>query len=141
MHALQGMSYQLHSSRCFSSTPHDTSTAVSPSNAKAATPQSSEEAQRIVLYRGRGMVPFRVLVRLKIFQLGGVAALAIPINTFLVEVTFSANTGLCRCTLWYLFLPHSPGSFIMPCVLRHELSGHINPVHMFNSLVSKHSGS
>ena len=32
------------------------------------------------------MIPFRVLVRLKIFQLAGVAALAIPINTFLVEV-------------------------------------------------------
>ena len=43
----------------------------------------------MVLYRGRGMVPFRVLVRLKIFQLAGVAALAIPINTFLVEVCFS----------------------------------------------------
>ena len=38
------------------------------------------------------MVPFRVLVRLKIFQLGGVAALAIPINTFLVEVEYQHET-------------------------------------------------
>ena len=40
-----------------------------------------------MLYRGWGMVPFRVLVRLKIFQLASIAALAIPINTFLVEVS------------------------------------------------------
>lgn len=40
-----------------------------------------------VLYRGVGMIPFRVLVRLKIFQLVGVAALAIPINTFLVQAS------------------------------------------------------
>ena len=32
------------------------------------------------------MVPFRLLVRFKIFQLAGVAALAVPINTFLSEV-------------------------------------------------------
>ena len=99
MHALQGMLYQLQHRRCFSSSPHDTSTTVAPSSAKAATPQSSEEAQRTVLYRGRGMVPFRVLVRLKIFQLGGVAALAIPINTFLVEVDYQ----------------HKPRLVAMPC--------------------------
>lgn len=34
------------------------------------------------------MVPFRLLVRFKIFQLVGVAALAVPINTFLSEVRF-----------------------------------------------------
>ncbi len=86
------MPYQLQHRRCFSSSPHDTSTAVSPSSARAATPQIGEEAERTVLYRGRGMVPFRVLVRLKIFQLGGVAALAIPINTFLVEVEYQHET-------------------------------------------------
>ena len=41
-----------------------------------------------VLYKGRWMVPFRVLVRLKLFQLAGVAALAVPINTLLSEVRF-----------------------------------------------------
>jgi len=39
-----------------------------------------------VLYKGRWMLPFRVLVRLKIFQLGGVAACAMPLGTFLTEV-------------------------------------------------------
>ena len=39
-----------------------------------------------VLYRGAGMVPFRLLVRFKVFQLAAVAALAIPISTFLSEV-------------------------------------------------------
>lgn len=38
-----------------------------------------------VLYKGRWMLPFRVLVRLKIFQLGGVAACAVPLGTFLTE--------------------------------------------------------
>ena len=41
---------------------------------------------KIVLYKGRYMQTFRLLVRFKIFQLVGIAALAIPINTFLVEV-------------------------------------------------------
>ena len=39
-----------------------------------------------MLYRGLGMVPFRLLVRFKVFQLAAVAALAIPISTFLSEV-------------------------------------------------------
>lgn len=56
----------------------------------------------MVLYKGRGMVPFRVLVRLKIFQLAGVAALAIPINTFLVEV----RSFLCLCIYTFYNLSH-----------------------------------
>ena len=43
-----------------------------------------------VLYRGLGMVPFRLLVRFKVFQLAAVAALAIPISTFLSEVRHQA---------------------------------------------------
>lgn len=39
------------------------------------------------------MVPFRLLVRFKIFQLAGVAALAVPINTFLSEVKFPFGPG------------------------------------------------
>jgi hypothetical protein len=42
-------------------------------------------APAVVLYKGVGMVPFRVLVRLKVFQLAGVAGLAIPVNSFLGE--------------------------------------------------------
>lgn len=37
------------------------------------------------MYKGRWMLPFRVMVRLKIFQLGGVAACAMPLGTFLTE--------------------------------------------------------
>jgi hypothetical protein len=44
---------------------------------------SPQPIKKQVLYRGKGIKIFRVLVRLKIFQLGGVAALAIPISTFL----------------------------------------------------------
>lgn len=34
------------------------------------------------------MVPIQVLVRLKVFQLAGVAALAVPMVTFLTQVIF-----------------------------------------------------
>lgn len=44
------------------------------------------DAGKIVLYKGRYMRMFRMLVRFKIFQLVGIAALAVPINTFLAEV-------------------------------------------------------
>ena len=42
---------------------------------------------KVVLYKGAYMHPFRMLVRFKIFQLFGIAALAVPINTFLVAVS------------------------------------------------------
>ena len=45
------------------------------------------DAGKIVLYKGRYMQTFRMLVRFKIFQLVGIAALAVPINTFLAEVS------------------------------------------------------
>ena len=44
------------------------------------------EGSRVVLYKGRYMLAFRMLVRFKIFQLVGIAALAVPINTFLAGV-------------------------------------------------------
>lgn len=56
------------------------------SNSAATSASTSAKQDRIVLYRGAYMRPFRMLVRFKIFQLVGVASLAIPINTFLVEV-------------------------------------------------------
>ena len=67
------------------------------SEAAAASDAGTSEAQspsandipdntKIVLYKGRYMQTFRLLVRFKIFQLVGIAALAIPINTFLMEV-------------------------------------------------------
>ena len=45
------------------------------------------EGSRVVLYKGRYMLAFRMLVRFKIFQLVGIAALAVPINTFLAGVS------------------------------------------------------
>ncbi len=50
-------------------------------------PKGAQAQQKVVLYRGFGIIPFRVLVRLKIFQLMGFASLAIPINTFLVQAS------------------------------------------------------
>ncbi|KAK9835227.1 hypothetical protein WJX81_007269 [Elliptochloris bilobata] len=58
------------------------------------------------------MVPFRVLVRLKVFQLAGVAGLAIPINSFLgegevtgVQVLLAGllvvGSGVASTTLWF----------------------------------------
>ena len=51
--------------------------------AAAELPQGS----KIVLYKGRYMQAFRMLVRFKVLQLVGIAALAVPINTFLVGVS------------------------------------------------------
>ena len=72
--------------QCFSSSPTYARLSHSAPSDPGMPPDGDKGIERIVLYRGRGMIPFRVLVRLKIFQLAGVAALAIPINTFLVEV-------------------------------------------------------
>lgn len=47
-----------------------------------------QRKDRRVLYKGRWMVPIQVLVRLKVFQLAGVAALAVPMVTFLTQVIF-----------------------------------------------------
>jgi hypothetical protein len=74
--------------RGLASSTHDADSARSTARSEGTPPEDSKDECRVVLYRGRGIVPFRVLVRLKIFQLAGVAALAIPINTFLVEVCF-----------------------------------------------------
>lgn len=66
---------------------------------KEADTQAAQTPQvRDVLYRGAFMQPFRLLVRFKIFQLVGIASLAIPINTFLVEVMLSNLTVIqCSC--------------------------------------------
>ena len=42
-----------------------------------------DKTQKIVLYKGRGIRVFRVLVRFKIFQLSGIAGSAIPLATIL----------------------------------------------------------
>lgn len=70
------------------------------------------DAGKIVLYKGRYMRMFRMLVRFKIFQLVGIAALAVPINTFLAEGSVSAiqmvmatsliiGCGVASTTLWW----------------------------------------
>lgn len=67
---------------------------------------------KVVLYKGRYMQLFRMLVRFKIFQLVGIAALAVPINTFLVEGSISSiqmvmatslitGCGFASTTLWW----------------------------------------
>eukprot|EP00803_Ostreobium_quekettii_P004810 evm.model.scf_1129.4 EVM.evm.TU.scf_1129.4 scf_1129:21786-23242(+) len=49
--------------------------------------QQQESARgKVVLYKGRWMVPFYILVRLKVFQLLGFGSLVVPLNTWLVEV-------------------------------------------------------
>eukprot|EP00891_Asterochloris_glomerata_P005692 jgi/Astpho2/5692/gw1.00079.264.1_t len=56
------------------------------------------------------MVPFRLLVRFKVFQLVGVAALAVPINTFLGTVSgiqlamassLLVGCGVVSTALWF----------------------------------------
>ena len=58
--------------------------ATQPAQPAQKLPATAET--RMVLYKGAFMRPFRLLVRFKIFQLVGIASLAIPINTFLVQV-------------------------------------------------------
>lgn len=57
----------------------------------AAMKQAAGQQQPVVLYKGTGMRVFRLLVRFKVFQLLGVAALAIPINTMFSEVRANAH--------------------------------------------------
>lgn len=81
---------------------------------KAQSPSSKDlpDDTKVVLYRGRYMQTFRLLVRFKIFQLVGIAALAIPINTFLMEGSVSGiqmvmasslilGCGFASTTLWW----------------------------------------
>jgi hypothetical protein len=56
------------------------------SNSESGSPGAAGPPAKHVLYRGLGMVPFRLLVRFKVFQLAGVAAVVIPISTFLSQV-------------------------------------------------------
>lgn len=73
------------------------------STAQQALDSPAAAPAKHVLYRGRYMVPFRLLVRFKVFQLVGVAALAVPINTFLVQASWlllSCAAQCCRFALW-----------------------------------------
>lgn len=45
-----------------------------------------KQREALVIYKGRWMVPFYVLVRLKVIQLVGLGALVLPINTWLHKV-------------------------------------------------------
>ncbi|KAL0051647.1 hypothetical protein WJX82_011174 [Trebouxia sp. C0006] len=76
------------------------------------TPSLLSNDTKVVLYKGRYMQTFRLLVRFKIFQLVGIAALAIPINTFLMEGSVSGiqmvmasslilGCGFASTTLWW----------------------------------------
>jgi len=57
-----------------------------PQQSQGRQPDKGVDGEIEVLYKGRWMLPFRVLVRLKMFQLGGVAACAVPLGTLLTEV-------------------------------------------------------
>lgn len=68
--------------------------------------------EKHVLYRGRGIQLFRILVRFKIFQLTGVAALIVPLTTFLstgevsslqtvIATSLVIGSGAASTTLWY----------------------------------------
>ena len=63
--------------------------AEAPTGLEPPSPSEPTSPTKEVLYRGRGMRLFRLLVRMKIFQLSGVAALAIPITTFLSQASLS----------------------------------------------------
>lgn len=77
-----------------------------------SAPSGQSAWDRHVLYRGRGIRIFRVLVRLKIFQLTGIAALAVPITTFLstgdvgpmqavIATALVVGSGAASTALWY----------------------------------------
>jgi len=97
----------LHHRRFFSNTP--TTVSSSPLASKST---SSSELQKQVLYRGRGIKLFRILVRFKIAQLSGVAALAVPMATILrggevsptqavVAGALLVGSGIVSTALWY----------------------------------------
>ncbi|KAJ7568000.1 hypothetical protein O6H91_01G015100 [Diphasiastrum complanatum] len=74
--------------------------------------QAQRAAGKIVLYRGRWMQPFRLIVRLKLFQLGGIAAFVIPLAEYSQQGSLSLGTlaaalaviggaGGASTALWY----------------------------------------
>ncbi|XP_024358747.1 uncharacterized protein [Physcomitrium patens] len=73
---------------------------------------SMKDQEKLVLYRAKWMRPLRVMVRLKIFQLGGLAALALPLAEYANEGHLSVGTiaavtavvggaGAASASLWY----------------------------------------
>eukprot|EP00884_Botryococcus_braunii_P006389 jgi/Botrbrau1/15751/Bobra.4_1s0117.2 len=76
------------------------------------TSKGEQWPSRVVLYKGRWIIPIQVVVRLKVFQLAGVAGLAVPMATFLTEGTVEPfqlllagsvvfGCGMAAVTLWY----------------------------------------
>lgn len=57
---------------------------------------AADRSSFTVLYKGPLMVPFYVLVRLKVIQLVGFGAMAIPINAWFSHVLF--HLGFCEIT-------------------------------------------
>ncbi|KAL4547201.1 hypothetical protein Ndes2526B_g07974 [Nannochloris sp. 'desiccata'] len=103
----------LHHHHSFSnSTTTTTTTATTSSSLLASKINATNEWQKQVLYRGRGIQLFRILVRFKIAQLSGVAALAIPMATVLrggevsttqavVAGALLVGSGIVSTALWY----------------------------------------
>ncbi|KAG0568095.1 hypothetical protein M758_7G183600 [Ceratodon purpureus] len=74
--------------------------------------ESRKDIEKLVLYRAKWMRPLRVMVRLKIFQLGGLAAFALPLAEYANEGHLSVGTiaavtavvggaGAASAALWY----------------------------------------
>lgn len=72
----------------------------------------NQSEEKLVLYRAKWMRPLRVMVRLKIFQLGGLAAFALPLAEYANEGQLSTGTvaavtavvggaGAASAALWY----------------------------------------
>lgn len=87
----------------------DDNSSAKPQNGQADAPLASDKQ---VLYRGKGIVLFRVLVRLKVFQLLGVAGISVVATTLLsggpvatlqmgVLTALVAGCGIASASLWY----------------------------------------
>ena len=65
---------------------------------------------RHTIYRGPWLLPFRLLVRMKVVQLSWIAALALPVWTVVSEVDTSGQQLVCRTVLCLEVTPDfSPG--------------------------------
>lgn len=83
---------------------------------EAHAARSLQSQQPYVVYKGRWMIPFRVLVRLKVFQLSGIAACALPFTSFFSEVPPDcllglelSNSKICNSKDTYDGLMHASG--------------------------------
>ena len=63
---------------------------------------------RYIIYRGPWLLPFRMLVRMKVIQLSWIAALALPVWTIVSEVSCAPKALSTSCTA--LHVPNEKGT-------------------------------